>query len=266
MSSPQSGQTLGTKEQQVLRHVLSKPEAKGSPEKVLEAIDEFAKTTRLMIIGRKKGQLVIDTIREKEPTILLELGCYVGYSAILFGAELAKQNQKFSEKCNTPAKYYSFEVNREFADIATQLVEYAGLSHIVEILVGPAGHNIPELQHLLRDKFKRFTPADIVFIDHAKELYVPDLRVLESSSLIAPDTVILADNIYVPGAPDYVRYVQSSPEYRRDHNDSILNVSNAECGGRWNILYDLHTVPVDDPERGIKDAVEVTRCVSYLSG
>ncbi|OBA22425.1 catechol o methyltransferase [Metschnikowia bicuspidata var. bicuspidata NRRL YB-4993] len=253
-------------EQQVLQHVLSTPGTKGSPEKVLQAIDEFAQKRRLMIVGRQKGLLVLDAIREKEPAIMVELGCYVGYSAILFGAELATQNEKYSENYNTPARYYSFEICPEFAAVARQMVEHAGLSGTVEIIVGPAGRTLPQFQHRLKEQFHKYTPVDVVFVDHAKELYVPDFRVLESQGLIAPDTVIVADNIFLPGAPDYVQYVQSSPEYRRDHNQRTINVSNAECEGRWNLLYDSRTVPVEDPETGRRDAVEITRCVSYLSG
>lgn len=263
MSEPHNNTT---KEQQVLQYVLAQPNVQGSPENVLSAIEEFSRTTRLMIIGRYKGQLVLDEIKEKEPTIMVELGCYVGYSAILFGAELAKQNLKYSQKGNTPAKYYSFEISVEYAEIARQMVEIAGLSNTVEIIVGAAGRTLPIFQHRLKNELHKFTPADIVFIDHGKELYVPDLRVLESSSLIAPETVLLADNIIMPGAPDYVRYVQGSPAYRKAHNEKVKNISNVECQGRWNLLYDSKTVPVENPENGMKDAVEVTRCVSYLSG
>jgi catechol O-methyltransferase len=49
-----------------------------------------------------------------------------------------------------------------------------------------------------------FAPGvvDFVFIDHAKEAYLPDLeRVLERRWL-HPGSVVVADNIKFPGAPE----------------------------------------------------------------
>lgn len=251
-----------TKEQDLLDHILSTPETKGSAQKVVAAIDEWVKTHRMMIIGKDKGKIVLDKIYEKEPNIMIELGCYVGYSAILFGSVLDEQNKK---RGGPPAKYYSFEVNATFAGIATQMIDWAGLSHVVEIRVGAAGQTLPDFRDDLSKQFSTYTPADIVFIDHAKELYVPDLRVLESLSLIAPKTVILADNILRPGVPDYVKYVEGSPQYRRDHNMAVANISNSKFQGRWNILYESELVRVTSPD-GREDGVEISTCESYLSG
>lgn len=255
------------KEQDLLDHILGLLEqVKGNPEKVLLAMDEYMKREHFMVIGRYKGKLILDEIKKQQPIIMLELGCYVGYSAILFGSELAKQNEHISKSGRAPARYYSFELEENHAKIARQLIDLAGLSDTVEIIVGPAGKTIPQFQARITGELGKFVPADVVFIDHAKGYYVPDLRVLESSSLIAPGTVILADNILMPGAPEYVEYVQSSPQFREEHNRTVKNISNESCQGRWNILYESETCPIENPETGHKDAVEVTKCVSYLSG
>ena len=64
---------------------------KGSPETVLTAIDEFGCTKDfLMNVGREKGHAVTDIIARQKPTTLLEIGGYVGFSALLFGNELRK--------------------------------------------------------------------------------------------------------------------------------------------------------------------------------
>lgn len=260
--------TAMSKEQKLLNYVLEQPDLesiRGNPEAVLKLIDEYVKENPMMIIGRYKGEVVLEQIRKIEPSIMIELGCYVGYSAILFGSEIARQNKLLSSN-SRQGKYYSFELSEEFADIARQMIDLAGLSQTVEITVGAAGSTIPDFQSRITAEQGKFTAADIVFIDHEKSLYVADLRVIESSSLIAPGTVILADNIYWPGAPDYVKYVQGTPEERNIHNKNNPNVSNEKLQGRWNILYESNTVPVNNPENGLKDAVEVTKCTSYLSG
>lgn len=229
---------------------------KGNPKAVLDFIDEYSEKNRMMTIGDLKGKIVYDEIVKKNPTIMLELGCYVGYSAIYFSQGLA----------STPnATYYSFEANERYAEIAQTFIDLAGLTDRIEIIVGKAGQTLEDFQQRLHQKFGKFTPADFVFIDHWKDLYVPDLRVLETLSLIAPGTVIAADNIYYPGAPEYVKYVQSSPEEKRQYNYDHENASNKKFLGRWNILYETKTVEVDFPG-GHKDAIEITKCTDYLNG
>lgn len=258
-SSGNKSSQAGGKEQKLLDHLLSLPEdqlasIRGNPGKVLEAIDNYPAS--FMTIGKNKGKIIVDKMKEVKPMVMIELGCYVGYSAILFANELPKEQG---------TKYYSFEANPDFANIALQIIDLAGLSHKVQIIVGNAAHTLGGF----RDTFKRqglsYSSLDFIFIDHEKSLYVPDLRVLESLNLIAPGTVIAADNIIMPGAPEYVEYVQSSPEEKRDFNYRVENVNGKEFLGRWNIIYKTETIPAIT-SKGHKDAVEITECVEYLNG
>lgn len=257
------------KEQQLLDYILGRPDLeqiRGNPQKVLEAIDKYAEKTPLMTVGKYKGKLILQEIEKSEPSVMIELGGYVGYLAIMFGDALARFNAKISDTVCALLKFFSFEINKEYARIATQLIDLAGLSDCVEVIVGKAGNTLPVFEQRMLDYFKKYTSVDLVFIDHSKDMYVPDLRVLESLGLVAPGTVIFADNIYSFGAPGYVDYVQGSPEARDNLNCSVVNASNPIYPGRWNILYDSQTCPVTDPNTGKKDAVEVTKCVYYLSG
>lgn len=230
---------------------------RGHPEAVLKAIDDYSEShERFMNIGPIKGSLIVEKIRALEPDILIELGGYVGYLAILFGNEILK----FPD-----ARYFSFEANEDFAAISRQLVDLAGLSSVVEIIVGKGARSLPAFSERLTKEKGSYVSIDFVFIDHWKDLYVPDLRVLESLNLLAPGTLLAADNIYRPGAPGYVEYVQSSPEWRRDHNQRVPNVSGKQFSGRWNVMYDSKTVPVKVSD-GFEDAVEFTEVVEYLSG
>lgn len=250
------------KEQKLLDYIFSLPKDKldsirGNPQKVLDTIDEYAsRVDRFMNVGKYKGTLVVEKIRDVKPILMIELGCYVGYSAILFAKELLQE---------PASKYYSFEASPEFAEIARKIIDLAGLSDKIEVIVGNAAKSLVEFEDRLNRERSSYFSIDFIFIDHAKELYVPDIRVLESLNLIAPGTIIVADNIIKPGAPEYAKYVKSSPEEKREFNYQVENVNGKNFLGRWNILYDSETVESLGPG-GEKDAIEITKCVQYLNG
>lgn len=251
-----------SKEQKLLDYVLASPRldsVRGSPEGVLSIMDEYIKDHHFMVIGKYKGDLIRSNLKQSPPDVMIELGCYVGYLAILFAGELVKHHP-----AEIKVKYYSFEFSADYAAIARQLVDLAGLSSVVEIIVGPAGKSLPDFAQ--RPEIAHGGTLGAVFIDHAKDYYVPDLRVLESLGLIGPGTTIFADNIYRPGVPEYVAYVQGDPQYRKEHNKEHPNPNDPIYEGRWNILYESKTYPVTNPENGFADAVEITHVLEYLSG
>lgn len=133
---------------------------------------------------------------------MIELGCYVGYSAILYGVAVRR---------NGGSRYYSLELNAEFANIANKLVELAGLNGFVQILVGRSD----VLLHQLFDTGK-VKQIELLFIDHYKPAYTLDLKLCEQLGLIVPGvSVIAADNVIYPGNPPYLEYVRASVEKKR---------------------------------------------------
>lgn len=249
-----------SKETEFYNYITSLPEetltqVKGKPLEVLKLIDEYPQS--FMNIGPYKGKHIVAKIKEKAPKTMIELGGYLGYSAVLFASEIADDPE---------AKYYSFELNPEFAKIANYVIGLAGLLDKVEIIVGKASYNLPAFRKRLFSEKKHYTALDFIFIDHWKDMYVPDLRVLESLNLIAPGTLLVADNIITPGAPQYVAYVNFSPDEKKLYNETTANPEGKEFIGRWNILYSTKTIEVVNPKNNHKDAIEVTKCVDYFSG
>ena len=51
-------------------------------------------------------------------------------------------------------------------------------------------------------------PARLRLLDHAKEAYLPDLAHHRGSGWLHPGSVVVADNIKFPGAPDYRAYMR----------------------------------------------------------
>ncbi|WIA12727.1 hypothetical protein OEZ85_006365 [Tetradesmus obliquus] len=55
---------------------------------------------------------------------------------------------------------------------------------------------------------------DVVFLDHSKNDYLPDLQRLEQLGLVGPGSTVLADNVVYPGAPGFLEYLDSSGRYK----------------------------------------------------
>ena len=191
---------------------------RGSPAKVLQSIDDFARTKKyLMNVGEDKGRIVTELINEVKPRTMIELGGYVGYSCILFGDAVRKAGGQ---------RYYSLERNPEFAAVIDSLVNLAGLSDMVQVIVGPSDKSITRLDstNALGDGI------DLMFLDHYKPAYTWDLKICEELGLIKPGrTVLAADNVIKPGNPPYLEYVRASvAEKKTAHEAATTNSATVD--------------------------------------
>lgn len=118
-----------------------------------------------MIVGPDKGERIVAKINEQKPRMMVELGGYVGYSAILFGNAVRAAGGD---------KYISLEYSKEYASVASKLIELAGLTDFVEVIVGSAADSLAGMA-----KEKSLKTIDILLIDHEKSLYLDDLKVAE---------------------------------------------------------------------------------------
>lgn len=128
------------------------------------------------------------------------------YSTILFANAMRGANHE-GEKIHL----YSLELAPLIASIAMNLVNLAGLSDIVEIIVGSSAHT---LQRLHDQGILEKGSVDIIFLDHAEELYKPDLELCEKLGFVDKKGChVIADNVVRPGAPDYREYVRGNPRF-----------------------------------------------------
>ncbi|KAF2842704.1 catechol O-methyltransferase [Patellaria atrata CBS 101060] len=246
---------------------------RGSPKRVLQAIDDFARTQKyLMNVGEDKGRIVTESIALVQPEVMVELGGYVGYSTILFGDAVQKAGGK---------RYYSLERNPEFAAVIMALVDLAGLSDVVKVVVGPSEHSIRRLH-----SSGVLTNIDFMFLDHYKPAYVTDLKLCEQLGLITPGSVLAADNVIKPGNPPYLEYVRSSVKEKRavaekQHPSNGTGVDSrfedrtatqylkregqakldTTVIGNPNLVYKSTLINSFEPS-GVPDGVEVTTCIS----
>lgn len=205
----------GTRQpQRMLKYVLENAVA-GDPQSTVDTIDRFCKTAEwAMNVGDEKGVILDRVVLETRPRTALELGTYCGYSTV-----------RIARLLEPGARLYTVEFNADTAKAAEQIISHAGVGDRVQLLVGSSWELIPQL----RERFG-VEKLDFVFLDHWKESYTRDTKLLEDCELLRQGTVLLADNVICPGAPDYLEYVRHHSQYRSEYYPSHLEYTQAEDG------------------------------------
>lgn len=67
--------------------------------------------------------------------------------------------------------------------------------------------------NFLRTLAEKKIQIDFLFIDHVKNLYLKDLKLALALGLLKPGTIVVADNVLKPGAPDYRAFVESDSRF-----------------------------------------------------
>lgn len=239
------------REQGLLKFIQDHPryaQMKNNPNAILSAIDEYGVHHNfLMTVGQDKGRIVTQQISKQQPRVIVELGCYVGYSAILFGS---------IHRQNGGAKYISLEINPDFAAVATALVKLAGLHEHVTIITGPCQRSLRELRG--SGKLDRI---DLLFLDHQKSAYVGDLMLCEDLGLIDTGCVLVADNVISPGAPGYLEYVRASKDERNKLRAKASQDGRADVMPQCKVFYKSTLHPGFEPT-GEPDGIEISHCVA----
>jgi catechol O-methyltransferase len=180
------------------------PQFRGSPSAVLAAFDHYSGQHDFLInIGSDKARILTSTIMEKKPKTFVEIGGYIGYSAIAFADAMQKA---LPEAPAGSLRVFSLELDPMSAAIAMSAVDLAGLGHIVKIITGPASESLSRLvaEGTLKD-------VDMFLIDHQEDLYITEFQTCEKLGLLREGTIIIADNVVRPGAPEYREMVRKHP-------------------------------------------------------
>ncbi|XP_066286188.1 catechol O-methyltransferase-like isoform X1 [Branchiostoma lanceolatum] len=204
-----------SKEQRVLQYVQQNA-SRGDPDSVLAAVDKFGwETEWAMNVGDVKGAILDRFVEETAPQTMLELGTYMGYSAIRTVRLLPET-----------AKFITVEFDQENAAVAREMIAFAGLQNRIVQITSDTADVIPQL----KTKYDVET-LDMVFIDHWKDVYRRDIKLLETNKLLRKGTVVVADNIIYPGAPDYADYVRTCGKYDSTFHESLLEYSKDDIDG-----------------------------------
>lgn len=189
-----------------------------SSEAILRSIDVYCLGKQWMFhVGQEKGEVLKGFLREcieaflrsttarTDPMfVLVELGSYCGYSAILLAKSVREMypNLKFH--------LYSLETNKKFVKISKRMVQLAKLDSYVTIIrndLKKQSLNKTLMEHLPKPKI------DYLLLDHDKDVYLSNLKEMEHSGFIQKGTHIAADNvIFSPLLKPYREYVAKLAE------------------------------------------------------
>jgi catechol O-methyltransferase len=191
------GQVDDAREEALAAYVLANAR-QGDVDDVIRVIDDFCYNRSFMMnVGDEKGEILDAAVRRVRPRRLLELGTYCGYSAL-----------RMVRVMPSYARLYSIELNPANADIARRIWDHAGVGDRVTVVVGHLGDGGSTLNRLQAEHGFAKRSIDFVFIDHDKAAYLPDLQRILSQSWLHPGSVVVADNVKFPGAPEYRAYMK----------------------------------------------------------
>jgi catechol O-methyltransferase len=171
----------------------------GDPADVIRAIDEFCATRSVMMnVGDEKGEILDRAVRRASPRLVLELGTYCGYSAL-----------RISQAMPAGARVCSLEFSPANAAIARRIWAHAGVGDELTVVEGTLGDGGATIQRLRAEQGFGDGSVDFVFVDHDKEAYVPDLERIVAERWLHPGSIVVADNIKFPGAPEYRAHMRA---------------------------------------------------------
>jgi catechol O-methyltransferase len=171
----------------------------GDPDDVIRVIDEFCMKQSVMInVGDEKGEILDRAVRRASPHLLLELGTYCGYSAL-----------RMSRVMPAGARLCSIEFNGDNAAIARRIWDHAGIGDQLTTIVGTLGDGGSTIGRLRAEHGFREGMVDFVFVDHDKAAYLPDLERMLGERWLHPGSIVVADNVRFPGAPQYRAYLEA---------------------------------------------------------
>jgi catechol O-methyltransferase len=169
---------------------------KGDVDGVLAAIDEFAYEKSMLVnVGIGKGALLDAAVARADPSLVLELGTYCGYSALRIA------------KTAPNAKVFSVELAEANAEVARRIWAHAGLDDRITCVVGTIGDG-KTVDALTSEHGFGAGGLDFVFVDHDKDAYLPDLLTIVDRGWLHPGALVVADNVKRPGAPKYRAFMR----------------------------------------------------------
>lgn len=147
----------------------------------LADLREDSESKRVPIILKDTELFLLNLIRMKKPTRILEIGTAVGYSASCFAS------------VSLDVRITSLEVSDIMYKTATENIQLRGLADRIQIILGDAKESLKELKNEMIDISNE--GFDMVFIDAAKaqykEFWDGSIELCKEGAVIISDNVLL---------------------------------------------------------------------------
>ena len=170
---------------------------RGDIDDVIAKVDQFAYEKSFLInVGDEKGELLDAAVRRANAGVALELGTYCGYGSLRIA------------RAAPSAKVFSVELSAANAEVARRIWAHAGVDDRVTCVVGSIGDGGLTLDTLAREHGFGAGTIDLLFIDHDKAAYLADLQSIRDRGWLHRGSIVVADNILIPGSPKYRRFMK----------------------------------------------------------
>lgn len=143
---------------------------------ILKELEEYAEKNSVPIVQPETAKFLETMMCVKRPVRILEVGCAIGYSAILMSQYLADGGS-----------ITTLEWDAETCEIARANIERAGLSDKIKVVLGDAKDIIPTLTG----------EYDVIFLDGPKAHYIYMLN--DCIRLLKKGGMLISDNILYKG-------------------------------------------------------------------
>lgn len=174
---------------------------RGDIDDVVATLDDYAYSKSFLVnIGDEKGRLLDAAVVRANPSLALELGTYCGYGALRIA------------RAAPTARVFSVELSAANAEVARRIWAQAGVSDRVTCVVGTIGDGGRTLDALRDEHGLHSGTVDFLFIDHDKNAYLPDLLSITGRGLLHPGSIVVADNVRIPGSPKYRAYMREEQD------------------------------------------------------
>jgi caffeoyl-CoA O-methyltransferase len=134
-----------------------------------------------MLSGQLQGRFLSFISKLYNPSLIVEIGTYTGYSALCL-----------AEGLTDTGKLISIDVNEETSAFAESFISKTEYAHKIELVVADAKNYIPTINE----------PLDIVFIDADKKNYLAYyflvIDKLKTGGLVIADNVLWSGKITMP--------------------------------------------------------------------
>ena len=143
---------------------------------LLGELEEYAEVNSVPIVQPETAQFLEVITKIKRPERILEIGCAIGYSAMLMAEGLAENGS-----------ITTLEWDKDMAELARANIKKAGLENTINVINRDAKEVLPTLTG----------EYDIIFLDGPKAHYIHMLN--DCVRLLKKGGILIADNVLYKG-------------------------------------------------------------------